>query len=165
LKHTLDAVTRANLVFPLGRHDLSVDTGDLDTGVQTGTVVSLDDVTAVDLAGTDTTVVRALGTGETTLGPAVWPAIGAKKGVLLLQTEPELFLGVCLHQAVAVVTVVELVGAAIGVPGFAENEDVVTLTEGVGVDSNGAEVDIGVVTRGLAGGGTIKVPFRELFNT
>lgn len=60
--------------------------------------------------------------------------------------------------------VVELVGATIGVPGLAENEDVVTLAEGVGEDSDGAQVDIGVVTRGLAGGGTIEVPLGELLD-
>lgn len=45
--------------------------------------MGLDDVTAVDLAGTDTAVVGALGTGETTAGPAVGPAIGTEQSVLL----------------------------------------------------------------------------------
>ena len=60
--------------------------------------------------------------------------------------------------------VVELVGGSVGVPGFAKDEDVVALSEGVGVDSAGAEVDVGVVTGGLAGGGTVEVPFGELVN-
>lgn len=138
----LNTFARANLVLPLGRHDLGVDTGDLDTSVETGAVVGLDDITAVDLAGTDTTVVRALGTGETALGPAVGPTIGAEKGVFLFKTEPEFLLGMRFHQAVAVVTVVELVGAAIGVPGLTENKDVVATAEGIGVESTGAKVDI-----------------------
>lgn len=163
-KLTVNAGAGANLVLPLGGHDLSVDTGDVDTGVQAGTVVGLDDVTAVDPAGTNTTVVRTLGTGETTTGPAVGPAIGTEESVLLLETEPELLLGVGLHQAGGIVAVVELVGAAISIPGLAENEDVVTLAEGVGEDSDGAQVDVGVVTGGLAGGGTVEVPFGELLN-
>jgi hypothetical protein len=69
-----------------------------------------------------------------------------------------------LHQAGGIVTVVELVGASIGIPGLAENEDVVTLAEGVGEDGDGAEVDIGVVTGGLASGGTVEVPLGELLN-
>ena len=161
-KLTVNAGARANLVLPLRGHDLGVDTGDVDTSVQASPVVSLDNVTAVDLASTDTTVVRTLGTGETATGPAIRPAIGTEKGVLLLQTEPELLLGVGLHQAGGIVAVVELVWASIGVPGLAEDEDVVTLAEGVGEDSDGAEVDIGVVTGGLAGGGTVEVPLREL---
>jgi hypothetical protein len=47
-----------------------------------------------------------------------------------------------LHQAVAVVTVVELVGRAIGVPGLTENKDVVATAEGIGVESTRAKVDI-----------------------
>jgi hypothetical protein len=127
--------------------------------------VSLNDITAVDLAGTDTAVVRTLGTGETATGPAVGPSIGTEQSVLLLQTEPEALVGVGLHQTVGIVTVVELVGASIGIPGLAEDEDVVTLAEGIGVVSDGAEVDIGVVTGGLGSGGAVEVPFGELVNT
>lgn len=159
---TVNAGARANLVFPLRRHDLSVDAGDVDAGVQTSTVVGLDDVTAVDLAGTDTAVVRALGTGETTTGPAVGPSIGTEQSVLLFQTEPELLLGVGLHQASSLVAVVELVRAAIGIPGLTQDQNVVALAERVGEDRAGAEVDIGVVTGSLAGGGTVEVPLGEL---
>lgn len=164
LKLTVNTGAGSNLVLPLRGHDLGVDSGDVDSGVQAGTVVSLDDVTAVDLAGTNTTVVGTLGTGETTTGPAVGPAISAEKSVLLLEAEPELLLGVGLHQTGGVVTEVELVGAAIGIPGLAENKDVVTLAEGIGEDRDGADVDIGVVSGGLAGGGTVEVPFGELVN-
>ena len=47
----LDALTRANLELPLGRHDLGVDTADFDTRVQADTVVSLNQITCVDLPG------------------------------------------------------------------------------------------------------------------
>lgn len=126
--------------------------------------MGLDDVTAVDLAGTDTAVVRTLGTGETTTGPAVGPSIGTEQSVLLFQTEPELLLGVGLHQAGSLVAEVELVGATVGIPGLAQDEDVVALAEGVGEDGDRAKVDIGVVTGGLAGGGTVEVPFGEFVN-
>lgn len=164
-KLTIDTGAGADLVLPLGRHNLSVDTGDVNTGVQAGTVVSLDDITAVDLAGTDTAVVGTLGTGETATGPAVRPPISAEESVLLLKTEPEALVGVGLHQTVGFVAVVELVGASIGIPGLAEDKDVVTLAEGVGVVCDGAKVDIGVVTGGLVGGGTVEVPFGKLVNT
>lgn len=149
MKLTLNTGAGADLVFPLGGHDFGVDTGDVDTGVDASAVVSLDDVTAVDLASTDTTVVRTLGTRETTTGPAVGPSIGTEKSVLLLQTEPEALAIVGLHQTVGIVTVVELVGASIGIPGLAEDQDVVTLAEGVGEDSNGTKVNIGVLAGGL----------------
>lgn len=151
-------MARANLILPLRGHDFSVDTGDLDAGVQTSTVVGLNDVTAVNLASANTTVVRALGTGEAAAGPAVRPAISTQKGVLLLQTEPELLLGICLHQPRSFVAMVVLVRSAIGIPGFAENEDVVTAAERVGKDGNRAQIDIGVVTRSLASRRAVEVP-------
>lgn len=160
-RHTLNTRARANLVLPLGRHNLSVDTGDLDTSEHASTVVSLNNVTAVNLASADTAVVGTLGTREPTAGPAVGPAVGAKKSVLLFKTEPEILLGVGLHQTGGFVTEVELVGRAIRIPGLAEDEDVFTEAERIREDGNGAEVNIGVVAGGLASGGAVKVPFGE----
>jgi hypothetical protein len=76
-----------DLELPLRRHDLGVDTRDEDTGVKAGAVVSLDHVASEDLAGSDTTVVRTLGTGETSNGPSVRTTVVAEDGVLLLETE------------------------------------------------------------------------------
>ena len=47
----LNTLTRANLELPLGRHDLGVDTADFDTSVQADAVVSLNEVTCIDLPG------------------------------------------------------------------------------------------------------------------
>ncbi len=47
-------------------------------------------------------------------------------------------------------SVVEFVWASVMVPGFAQNEDVVTAAEWVGVYGNGSDVDIGVVAWCLA---------------
>lgn len=112
--------------------------------------MSLNDVTAEDLASTDTAVVGALGTGETTLRPAVGRSELVEEGVLLLQSEPWLSVLVGLHELSTVVPVVELVGNAIRVPALGEDQDVVTSTEGVGEDGDWAKVDVRVLTRGLA---------------
>jgi hypothetical protein len=122
---TLNAAARADLVLPLGGHDLGVGAGDVDAGVQAGLVVSLDDVTAEDLAGADTAVVRALGSRETVLGPSIGPALEVEKSVLLLQTEPDVVLLVGLHQDGGIAAEVEGVGLAIGAESFADDEDVV----------------------------------------
>jgi len=45
-----DALTRTDLELPLGRHDLSVDTADVDAGVEACAVMSLNEVTREDLA-------------------------------------------------------------------------------------------------------------------
>lgn len=70
-----------------------------------------------------------------------------------------------LHDLGGIVPVVELVGRAIGVPALSEDEDVGGATEGVGEDGNGLQVDVGVVTGGLAGGGTIEVPQGEILGS
>lgn len=57
-------------------------------------------------------------------GPAVRPVILAEESVLLLETEPGLTLGVGLHDLGALMTVVVLVGSAVGVPALGEDDDV-----------------------------------------
>lgn len=94
---TFDTFTGTDLEFPLGRHNLSIDTGDVDASIKTSLVVGLDDVTAVNLAGSHTAVVGALGAWEATLGPAVGPAVRAEKGVFLFQAKPEFLVGVGSH--------------------------------------------------------------------
>ena len=111
--HTLNPFARANLVLPLSRHDLCIDSGDVDVCKHAGLVVSLNDVAAVDLAGPHTAVVRTLGARETTLGPAVWPAISVQEGIFLLKSEPEVLVGMGHHQLGGFMAVVELVGSSV----------------------------------------------------
>jgi hypothetical protein len=160
----IDSWARTDLILPLGRHNLGVDTGNVDAGEHAGFVVGFYNITAVDLSGTDTAVVRALRTGETAFRPAIWPATLVEKGIFLFKTEPKVVFGMCLHQFGTFVTVVELIGGAIRVPTLAQNEDVLTLPEWIGVDSDGANVDIGVVTGGLTGRRAIEIPFGKLFD-
>ena len=142
VRHTVDTLARTDLEFPLGGHDFCIDTRNIDTSVQTSLVVSLDDISAVDLARSYTTVVWSLRAWETLLGPAIRSAVKTKEGVFLLQTKPWLLLGIGLHKPSAVMTVVELVGCAIVVPTLAEHEDVIAATEGIGEDFDWSEVDV-----------------------
>jgi hypothetical protein len=151
------------LVLPLGGHDLGIGARDVDVGVHASLVVRLNDVTAEDLAGADTTVVWTLRGGESVLGPSIRPALRVEECVFLLETEPELVRLMCLHEDSSVVAEVVCVGLAIGAPGLAHDEDVVTANaERVRVEGDGVEVHIRVVAGGLAGGGTVEVPFGEL---
>ena len=142
VRHTVDSFARTDLEFPLGGHDFCVDTRNLDTSVQTRLVVSLDDISAVDLASSYTTVVWSLGPWETLLGPAIRSAVKTKEGVFLLQTKPWLLFGIGLHEPGAVMTVIELVGGAIVVPTLAEHENVIAATEWIGEDFDRSEVDV-----------------------
>lgn len=65
----LNAEARANLELPLSGHNLGVDARDVNTRVEAGTVVGLNDITLNDLTGTNTAVVWALRSGEAILGP------------------------------------------------------------------------------------------------
>lgn len=121
----------------------------------------LDNVSAKDLARSDTTVVWTLGSGETALGPTIWPALEVEERVLLLETEPELVLLVCLHDDGSIVAEVECIGLAIRHPGLGEHEDVVTATEGVGEGSDRSEVDVRVVPWSLSSRRAVKVPLLE----
>jgi hypothetical protein len=152
------------LVFPLSGHDFGVGAGDLDASKQASLVVGLDNVTAVDLAGTNTAVVWTLGAREATPRPAEWPAFAVEKSVFLLETEPDLVLLVGLQHDFGVVAEIVGVGLAVRHPALAHDEDVVAQTHWVRVEGFGAEVDIRIVARSLAGGGTVKVPFWELLD-
>lgn len=151
--------------LPLSWHNLSVSTRDLYTGEQASLKVSLDDVSAKDLSGTNTTVVWTLGTGETVGRPAIRSIGHIEKSVLLLETEPWLVLLVGLHELGSFMAVVELVWSSIRVPALSNNQDVWVTTEGVGEDSNGSEVNIGVVAWCLASRATIEVPLREILES
>lgn len=72
----------------LSGHDFSVGSRNVDTRVEAGPVVSLDDVTAVDLVGADAAVVGTLGAGEAVLRPAERVLVLVKQGVLLLDAKP-----------------------------------------------------------------------------
>lgn len=141
-RRTINTLAGSDLEFPLSWHNFCVDTSNLDTSVQTRLVMSLNDISAVDPAGTNTTVIRSLRGGETLLGPAVRPTIETEEGVFLLKTKPWLVLSICFHQPGAVMTVVEFVGGPIVVPALAENENVVATTERIGEDSDGTEIDV-----------------------
>ena len=145
--------------------------------------MSLNDIALDDLAGTNTAVVGTLRSGVPVLGPAVGAVVEVEESVLLLETEPGVVVGMSAHELGALVTVVELVGGTIGVPALREDKDVGDATERVGEDGNRLssnvsnlsrhtiresatclEVDVRVLARGLAGRGTVKVPYRELID-
>ena len=72
-----------------------------------------------------------------------------------------MILGI-LHNFSGLVTVVGLVWSAVVVVGLSEDENVVTATEGVLEDSDWPQIDVGVITRCLVGGRTIKIPDSQL---
>jgi len=161
----LNTLAGTNLELPLSWHDFRVGSRNFNTSEQASLEVSLDDISAINLSSTNTTVVWALGAWETVGGPSIWSVGHIEESVFLLKTEPWFVLCVCLHQLSSFVAVVELVGGSVRVPALSDNQDVGGTTEWVGEDSNRSEVNIGVVAWGLAGRASIEVPLREIFNS
>jgi hypothetical protein len=93
--------------------------------------VRLDEITGKHLSSSNTTVVRTLRSGETVLGPSEDLSIGVEESVLLLETEPRLVLLGGVHDLLGVSSVVGLVDGSVVVVALAQNEDVVTTSEGI----------------------------------
>src|SRR5215212_4989827 len=91
---------RPDLELPLTRHDLGVDTRDLDAGLQAVLQVRLDNRASEHLVRADAAVVAALGGREAVVGPAE-RLDAVKEGVLLLQAEPGVVFGVLLGDLAA----------------------------------------------------------------
>lgn len=175
-----DTLARTDLELPLRRHNLSVDTANVNTSIETSAIMRLNEITGENFASTctislgrvlfgtprtlhtSTAVVRALRAGETALGPTVWSAIYIKKSILLFETEPrDLSLG-GVHGFLGMITIVGLVWSTVIVVALGKHENVLATSEGVLEDGSGTEINIRVITRGLVGGGTVEVPDTEL---
>jgi len=113
-------------------------------------------------ARTSTAVVGSLWTRETTLGPTVRVTVDVEQGVLLFKTEPGLGILGKVHDLGSMMTIVGLVGSAVVVVAFGEDDDVVATTEGVLEDGARLQVDVGVATRSLVGGRAVEVPNAQL---
>jgi len=157
-----DTFARPNLELPLSGHDLSVDTADDDTGVQAGAVVSFDQITSEDLASSRSTIIGALRTRETALGPTDWVTIGIEKCILLLEAKPGRLILCLVHYLLCMMAIICPVRGTIVVVGFRQDENVVATTEGILENGSWAEVDIGVMPRCLVCRGTVEIPYSQL---
>lgn len=105
----LDALCRTYLVFPLRWHDLSISATNIYTSIETGLVMCFHNLErsgqwllppppqvthlpTIHPISTNTTVVRTLGTRETSLWPSKWVAIQIQQSVFLFNAKP----GVCV---------------------------------------------------------------------
>lgn len=156
------------MVFPLAGGDLSIGSGDVDTGEQACFVVGVSDDSAEAVAGTDGAVVGSLRAWVAILWPAERLSLELSEAgehlVLLLDTIPWEFFGAGVPDLICEVTEVSvagdhlLVGGVFPSPGLAHNHDVVALTEGIGEVSDGLKVDLGVFSGGLITARAIVVP-------
>ena len=162
----------SDLVLPLSGHDLAVDSGNSNTGEHAGRVVGLNDGASKGVLCPDGAVVRSLGSGHASLGPAKRRlAVSLKKGVLLLDSVPRLGGLDLLKDISSSAPGVgrdggpeALGGIDVGKVARAHHEDVGSSTEGIVEDSTGLEEDLRVISGSLASGGSVVVPDGELLD-
>lgn len=160
----LNAGGGTDLILPLAGCDLGVDAGDLDSSVDAGLEVGVDDVAAVHLGARNAAVVRALSLGlRAIFREADWQvSFRVHDEVLLLEAEPWLEFCRPLH---SLGTRIARVGgerdACRGV-GIAHNENVGGAAERIREDSLRLEDHLGVLSRCLIGGRAVIVPLWEL---
>lgn len=157
----LQRADRADLELPLAGHDLGVDAGDLQPGVQTGVQVPLDDLAAEHLVGADAAVVEALRGGEAALGEAERAAV-LEEGVLLLDAVPGLLVREPLGDRAELGAVVGRVRRAVDEEDLAEHQPVVATAQRVRAAEDRLEHAVGVVAGGLVGAGAVEAPVRQV---
>ena len=161
IKHLMSTHTE-NLYYKLsiylGRHDFGIGARDIDAGVNGSSVVSFDYVSTKDFVGSNTAIIGSLRSGEPILGPAERVEIGIEQRVLLFDTKPRFEFGSQFHGFQTGVAMVRFGGFLVVLVGVAENQTIVSKTEGISVDGNRIQVHVGVATFCLICRATIVVP-------
>ena len=142
-----EGVSGANLEFPLTGHDFGVGAFDHEASIEASLSVLFDDVATDDSTGADAAVVRTLRFGESaTDGEAERATVGTKHGVFLLDTENHFVSSELLGGLGTCSTSVGGVGLAGGCRrDFAQNENVVAATDGVGTGEHGNQGTVRLV--------------------
>lgn len=124
--------------------------------------MGLNNVTGKNLASTYTAIVRALGSREPALGPAVRLVIDVEKRVLLFESEPGVLICRLLHDLVSGVAMIGLVRGAIVVVALAEHDNIVAFAERVRIVRHRSKIDVRIVAGGLIGRRAVEVPLLEV---
>ena len=146
------------MVFPLSWHDLSVSARNSDSSKETGLVVNISDAATEGNVGTDRAVVGSLSSRVSIVRPAEGMASefgrGSNERVLLFNSVPGFLFEIRIPNLVSVMPEVGvggdelLVGGVFPHVGLTEDEDVVSLSEGVAVVGDRLEVDLRVLGSG-----------------
>ena len=121
-------------------------------------------ISAIHLVGSNSTVIRSLGSWETILWPTKWMLVMIKECVLLLYTKPRVLRLGLLHDLHTLLSVVGGHGLVKVVVGVTQDQQVVTAGEGTGIHLNRLEVDIRVGTISLITRAPIVVPHWQIIH-
>lgn len=152
-----------HLKLPLRRHNLGIAAGDFHPGIQTGPIVSLDDLTTDHFVGANAAIIGALRAREAVLGPTKRPAIEIQQSVLLLDTKPGILILDRLHRLVRAIPLIRFRRRLVAVIRVAENELVVTATEWIIVNGHRVQEYIAVGAISLVRRAAIVRPRRQFW--
>mmetsp|Transcript_24593 Transcript_24593/g.40485 ORF Transcript_24593/g.40485 Transcript_24593/m.40485 type:complete len:308 (+) Transcript_24593:595-1518(+) len=158
---SLNTYRGAHLELPLARHDLGVNTRDVNASIQARTVMRLYQLTPKHFVITCTAIVRSLRTRETVLGPAQRPLGLGKEGVLLLQAKPRQLIFHLLHHLSSMITGVGGNGVTSRSIAICKNKDIVASSERIFEDCLWFQNNFGVISWGLPRARAIEVPQRK----
>merc|ERR1712060_137904 len=148
---TLDALTWADLVLPLARHDLRVRAGDRNACVEASLVVCFHDRAAERTIRACAAVVRTLRSRVATSRPAQrCPAIFLEEGVLLLDAEPWLLSHLLVEDGLGRISSVGRDRLHLRRQAVAQHENVVAAAERICEDCHWSQEHLGVVPGRLA---------------
>ena len=154
-----NALDWTDLVFPLARHDLSVGTRNLDSGVKTSAVVSVSDDSTEAVVGADGAIVWSLGSGISVVRPSDGPgcelSLSSNQGILLLDSVPWLFVSTGVENCLGVASKVGvswlelLAGGVLPLVSLGHDDEVLALSEWIAVVGDRLHDDFRVVGGGL----------------
>ena len=167
-----NSFNRANLVFPLARHDLSIRARDLDTSIKTRSVVSVSDDSSKAVVRADRAVVWSLLPRVAIVRPAEWPGCEfcflSNYCIFLFDAKPGLFLATGIKNFASMNSEIRVCRFALR-KGFisplvrlSHHNDVSTLSERIAVVGHRLHYDLGVVCWSLPAGRPIVVPLWDI---
>ena len=120
-----NAFARSHLELPLCRHNLGIGARDIDSGVEACAIMSLDNVTTIDLVGAHPTIVGSLWPGKSIFGPAKGMVVLVQQSVFLFDSEPGFFLFGSFHDFKATFAMIGLRRLLVVLEGFAKDKFVI----------------------------------------
>ena len=150
-------VQRTDLEFPLTRHDLGVDPGDLQSGLKACVQMRLDYVAPEHLVGADAAVIATLGRRKPDVREAERPGAFEER-VLLLDAEPGVESLEPLRHLDVRAAHVRLVRLAVDEHDLAQNELVVTTADRVRANEHRLQHAVRLVARRLLRARTVECP-------
>jgi len=166
-----DTEARTNLILPLSRHNLSISSSNFQASIKTSIVMSIHDWSSKAGGGASGTVVRSLRSWVSTLRPPKWPfeegLSNLKESVFLLNSKPRFEIFCFFHDLIRKVSEVSIcrrdsIFESVDSEGFSEDEDVVSLSERIGIESDCLQNNLGVPSDCLPSGRTVVVPFGKI---